>query len=111
MKAIALTRSILTTLPVIGLAAALTLVAPSDARANHQWKNASGVGYHWKRVDVDPLVLRIQDNHDFYVSENYTVDWPAIFQTVIANWSESNQIPPTVGGYGGLYLARIIHDS
>ena len=80
MKAIVLTRSILTTLPVIGLAAALTLAAPSDIHAGHQWTNPSGsVGYHWKRVDVDPLVLRIQDNHDSYVSENYPVDWPAIF--------------------------------
>ena len=109
MKKVSLGRfakGVLATAPVIGLAAALTVATPSDARAGHQWMSQSGsVGYHLKRVDVDPLVLRVQDNHDFYVGEAYTVDWPAIFQTVIADWSESDQISPTViGGYGGLYL-------
>ncbi|MEE8141380.1 MAG: hypothetical protein V3T66_10785 [Alphaproteobacteria bacterium] len=107
MKASVLTRSILTTAPAIGLAAALALGAPSDARAGHQWMSTSGsVGYHYKRVDVDPLVLKVKDNHDLYVFNDgtTTVDWPAILQDVIADWSESDDNPPTNGSYGGLYL-------
>ena len=105
MKASVLTRSVLTTAPVIALAAALTLAAPSDARAEHQWKNASGsVGYHWKRVDVDPLVLKVQDNHDVYDDGLFYADWPAIFQDVIAAWSVSDYNPPTNNQYGGTHL-------
>ena len=105
MKASVWTGSVLTAAPVIGLAAALTFGAPSDVRAGHQWTNTTGtVGYHWKRVDVDPLVLKVKDNHDVYDVGTFFVDWPTIFQNVIVDWSESDAIPPTNGSYGGLYL-------
>ena len=99
MKAIG---SILTTASIIGLAAALMLAAPADVQAEHQWMNASGsVGYHLKRVDVDSLVLKVQDNHDNYVSNDGTwkVYWPAIFQDVIDYWSQSIDDPSTTNIY------------
>ena len=94
MRAIVLTRSVLTTLPVIGLAAALMLATPSDVRADHQWMSQSGsVGFHWKRVDVDPLVLRVKDNHDVYVSNDGTwvVDWPTIQVSTVNDLSSPAQ--------------------
>ena len=108
MKASVWTGSVLTAAPVIGLAAALMLGAPLDARAGHQWTNTIGtVGYHWKRVDADPLVLKVKDNHDVYDVGGIIVYWPSIFQDVIADWSQSNNLPPTNDSYGGLHLTRI----
>ena len=111
MKKVSLGRfakGVLATAPVIGLAAALTLGAPSDARAEHQWTNASGtVGYHWKRVDVDPLILKVQDNHDsydVYGDGTLIADWPSYFQDVITAWSVSDLLPPENGQYGGTHL-------
>lgn len=104
MKASVLTRLVLTTAPVIALAVALTLGAPSDVRAGHQWISSSGsVGYHWKRVDVDPLVLKVRGNHDAY-DGIISVNWPTIFEDVVDSWSVSNANPPTNDQYGGLHL-------
>ena len=91
-------------LAAAAIPAALLLTA-SAAQAGHQWGS-----YHWERDGAGPLTLSIGENHDaydVYGDGTYVANWPSIFSDVVADWEQSINGGPGVGGtggYGGAHL-------